>query len=171
PYHHFTFAQGFVYAPLPPVPFRPISPPHMAVFITNSSGAANVGLVRPGEIGDGPLLARQQAFWFNAYGVYIGCNNFEQPGCLYEISGYVYDATIRAEVLAYQRNIFVSGCPIYHGCPLTRVEFGHTLTGLTGFQIRAFHEGYQRIWYMDDLSLGWYDNSCAAGRLRAVSRR
>ncbi|PSK46475.1 hypothetical protein B9Z65_5443 [Elsinoe australis] len=173
PYHHFVFSQGYVYAPLPETPFQAVTPPHLAVFITNETGAPNVpspGFVRPGEIGAGARLS-DQAHWFNAYSAYLGCDNTDSPGCMYEISGYVYDRSSRAEILAYQSNVTVPACPTLHDCLLTFVDFPLDMRGLSGFQIRAFAGDQQRIWFMDELALGWWDNSCEAGQIRTRSRK
>ncbi|PNS14279.1 hypothetical protein CAC42_6792 [Sphaceloma murrayae] len=173
PYRHFQFSEGYVYAPLPETPFQAVTPPHLAVFITNQTGAANVpspGLVRPGELGAGLRLS-DQVYWFNAYSAYLGCDDTDSPGCLYEISGYVYDAPSRNEVLAYQSNITIPACASLGGCQLSFVDFPLDMRGLSGFQIRAFAGQDQRVWFMDELALGWWDNSCEAGQIRARSRR
>ncbi|KAF4554618.1 Hypothetical protein D9617_4g003730 [Elsinoe fawcettii] len=173
PYRHFQFSQGYAYAPLPETPFEAVSPPHLAVFITNETGAENVpspGFVRPGELGAG-RRASNQAYWFNAYSAYLGCDNTDSLGCMYEISGYVYDSLFRAEILAYQSNVTVPACPALENCLLTFVDFPLDMRGLSGFQIRAFVGEEQRIWFMDELALGWWDNSCEAGQIRARSRK
>jgi len=173
PYHHFTFSQGYVYAPLPKTPFQAVSPPHLAVFVTNSSGAPDVpssGFVRPGELGAGYRLS-QSAYWFNAYSAYLGCDYSNPTGCIYEVSGYIYDSASQTEVLAYQTNLTVPGCTKLMDCQLSFVEFPNDYQGLSGLQIRAFGREDQRIWFMDELALGWYDNTCSAGLLRSRSRR
>ncbi|KAF2227774.1 hypothetical protein BDZ85DRAFT_7493 [Elsinoe ampelina] len=172
PYRHFQFSEGYVYAPLPETPFRAVTPPHLAVFITKQTGAANIpspGFVRPGELGAG-ARASNQVYWFNAYSAYLGCDNTDSPGCMYEISGYVYDRSFRDEVLAYQSNVTVPACPALEDCDLTFVDFPLDMRGLSGLQIRAFAGEEQRIWFMDELALGWWDNSCEAGQTRARGR-
>ncbi|GAM85571.1 hypothetical protein ANO11243_035780 [Dothideomycetidae sp. 11243] len=117
-----------------------------------------------GEIGNFTIT-------FNAYGAYLGCDTKSHSGCVYEISGYVYDSTSDSEALAYQGNVTLLGCPELRNCALQYIKFDHGLRGVTGLQIRAFDATGQRIWFLDDLQLGWSDDSCAAGRVRAASRR
>ena len=157
-----------MYAPKPDEPYTPVSQPHLAMFITNSTGANNsvaTGYIRPGEIGADSLA--MEAFWFNVYSAYLGCDNSGPEGCRMELSGYTYTGFTDDELLAYQQNVTIPPCPSQKGCQLQRVDFPPIMRGLSGLQIRAFVGHEQRIWFMDNLALGWYDNSCEAGLQRA----
>lgn len=168
PYHRFYFSQGYVYAPKPDEPYVPVSQPHLAVFITNGTGSSNSvapGYIRPGEIEANNIAIR--AFWFDAYSAFLGCDNAGPQDCRMEFSGYTYTGFTDDEILTYQQNVTIPACPSQKGCQLQQVEFPVVMRGLSGLQIRAFVGDEQRIWFMDNLALGWYDTSCAAGMKRA----
>lgn len=170
PYHHFWFSLGFVYGPPPALPYTPISAPHLAVFLPNETGPSNDGnavSLRAGELGDG-IRASESAFWFNAYSAYLGCDDGGPEGCTMEISGYTYNTFVQAEVLTFQHNVSIPPCPGFVDCQLELVEFPD-YTGLSGLQMNALVDGAERIWFMDNLSLGWYNNTCAAGLQRQSS--
>ena len=172
PYHHFDFSEGYVYAPRPAEPYQPVSKPHLAVFLTNGTGASNAvtgGYIHPGEIGS--EVTAMDAFWFNAFSVYLGCDNAGPDVCRFEISGYTFTGFSEDEVLAYQQNATTSPCPSRKNCQLEQVIFPSEIKGLSGLQIRAFVGEEQRIWFMDNLELGWYNTSCAAGLQRAQAPR
>lgn len=53
-------------------------------------------------------------------------------------------------------------CPGLENCSLALVEFADGFRGLTGLQIIATVGNTRVDWYMDNLSLGWSNNTCAA---------
>lgn len=173
PYHHLTFSNGFVYIPPPTDPFPPVSAPPLIMFLTNETGPSNnpdAGLVRPGEISAG-VYSSNSAFWFNAYSAYLACDNSGPDDCTMSISGYTYlTGTDNDETLAYQHNVTILPCPGYKDCHLQKVDFPPMFKGLSGLQIQAYVGGEQKMWFMDDLSMGWSNNTCAAGLLRQRSR-
>jgi len=155
---------------LPKEPFQPVSQPHLAVFITNGTGASEnvpTGYIRPGEIGAESIAV--DAFWFNAYSAHLGCDNAGPENCRMEISGYTYTGFTDDEMLTYQTNVTIPPCPGLQNCQLHHVGFPAVMKGMSGFQIRAFVGEEQRIWFMDNLALGWYNDSCEAALQRAKS--
>lgn len=172
PYHHMYFSNGYVYLPPPREPFSPISEPRLIMFLTNETGPSNnpnAGGQRPGEIGAGDR-ASESAYWFNAYSAYLGCDNEGPDDCTMQISGYVWQSGTQDDVLAFRQNISLPACPDYQNCKLQQVEFNKNMVGLSGIQIQAFVKDEQRMWFMDDLAMGWYNNTCEAGLLRMMSR-
>lgn len=135
---------------------------------TETNGSPGAGLERPGEIGTGPRAA-STAFWFNAYSAYLGCDNSGPTNCDMEMTGYVYDAATKAETVAAQQTVSVPPCPGFVGCSLTLVDFTNEFVGLSGIQFRAIVNATERVFFLDDLNMGWYDNSCTAGLLRQQS--
>lgn len=125
--------------------------------------------MRPGELGAGDR-ASESAFWFNAYSAYLGCDNQGPEDCEMVINGFTYQDFSQEEVLTYQQNATIPACTAMQDCKLQLVEFAKVMTGLTGLQITAFVGGAKRIWFMDNLSMGWYNNTCAAGLLRQRSQ-
>ena len=116
------------------------------------------------------LRGSSSVFWFNAYSAYLGCDNAGPDVCTMQVTGYVWQASSRGEVPAFHQNVTLPACPGYKDCKLQKVEFARSMVGLSGIQIQAFVRGEQRMWYMDDLAMGWYNNTCAAGLLRLQSR-
>lgn len=173
PYHHFTFNEGYVYAPDPKVPYEPVSPPHVAVFVGNGTGMratqARKHTIEDGEFADGPYES-SSAFWFDAFSGWFGCDNEGPEECTLVMSAYTYDAEKDDEVLASQKNATVEGCPGFKDCKLKKIDFPEDFKGLSGLQIQAFTGQEERMFFMDSLSMKWSDNSCAAGLTRQRSR-
>lgn len=177
PYHHLFFSNGYAFAPPPSAPFKPITPPHMAVFLPNASsqdiGSPSAAGARPGELGAGPR-AYMSAYWFNIDSAYIGCDNGGPAGCLVEFVGFEYDATgstQTAEKIAATHSQTLSGCPGFKNCTLARISLPATFTALSGLQIRATVSNAPVLFWLDNLSMGWYNNTCEAGLLRQMSRK
>lgn len=172
PYHHFFFSNGFLYAPPPSEPFKPVSEPRLVVFLPNDTGASEelvTGSVRPGEIGAGDR-ASASAFWFNAESAFLGCDNKGPEPCVMTISAFSYDKSSTNEILKHQQNVTIPACLATDDCSLQHVDFDAEMTALSGIEIRAFVGVSQRIWFMDNLAMSWYNNTCAAGLLRQESR-
>ncbi|GAB7357138.1 hypothetical protein MBLNU459_g7933t1 [Dothideomycetes sp. NU459] len=172
PYHHLFFSNGFVYIPPPTDPFPPISPPRLIMFLTNDTGptsSTDAGLEQSGEIGTGDR-ASSSAFWFNTYSAYLGCDNEGPDPCIMQISGFVWQASSNTEISAYQQNVTIPACPGLVDCRLRQTSFSSAMTGLSGIRIQALVGDEKRAWYMDNLAMGWYNNTCSAGLLRQMSR-
>ena len=110
------------------------------------------------------------AFWFNAYEADLGCDNEGPNSCFMRISGYQWDERRQNDVMATQQIAIIPPCNQTAGCELTPVIFQDTFRQLTAIKIEAYAGGSARNWYMDDLSLGWWNNTCAAGLRRLESR-
>jgi len=164
PYNHLTFSNGYVYAPSPSEPFVPASSPHLAVFLGNASGVT-ARSTKPGEIADGPYEA-MSAFWFNATSAFLGCDNAGPNDCTMVMSGYTWSQSNGSEVLSYSQNATLPPCPSLKNCQLGQVFFPTSFTGLSGLQIQAFVGNDQRMFFMDNLALGWYNETCEAGLTR-----
>ena len=173
PYHHFAFSDGYVYAPDPKVPFEPISQPHLAVFLGNGTGMkasqSHAHTIEDGEFADGPYEA-STSFWFDAYSAWLGCDNEGPEVCTLVMSAYTYSSEEGDEVLAYQKNATIPGCPGFKDCKLQKVEFPDTFKGLSGLQIQAFVGEEERMFFMDDVAMHWTENSCIAGLTRQRAR-
>jgi len=175
PYHHLFFSNGYAYVSDARQPFEPESLPHLAVFmpnLTNSDiGSPNAAGVYPGGIGAGPRRDND-AYWFDAFSAYLGCDN-EGPGdCTVTITGYSYDEATDLETQVVQQNATIPPCPGFMNCELSPVEFSFDFWGLSGIQFEAYINGsVPRIFLLDNLSMGWYNNTCEAGLLRIRSRK
>lgn len=141
------------------------------MFLTNETGptsSVDAGGELAGEIGAGDR-ASESAFWFNAYSAYVGCENEGPEVCTFEVSGYTYNGGLK-ETLTYQQNHTIAGCPGYKNCQLEKIMFPESMVGLSGVRFQAFVGDEKRVWFMDNLALGWYNNTCAAGLLRSESQ-
>ncbi|KAG9837134.1 hypothetical protein KCU77_g11359, partial [Aureobasidium melanogenum] len=172
PYHHMYFSDGFVYAPPPSMPFLPISPPHLVMFVANETGDNhnhNEGGQLSGEIGAG-IRRSSSAFWFNAYSAYLGCDNHSADQCKLQITGLVYHEETKSEVAAFHQTVFLAPCLLPDHCELKQVHFDLSMKALSGLSIEASVNDGPVSWFMDNLALGWSNNTCAAGLLREESQ-
>ena len=173
PYWHLTWSDGYVYAPQPNEPYTSISPPHLAVFLADGTGkrvggAQSGNFSKPGEISDGPREAIS-AFWFDAYSAWFGCDNRGPEDCTLTFSAFSWSPKDKTEVLIDKSTSKIEPCNKSRSCGLSLVEFPSTFKSLSGLQIQAYVGEEERMFFMDDLSLNWSNNTCAAGLLRQSS--
>ena len=151
----------------PTDPFPPKSPLQLGVYRGNSSngkGSLDAGLEMVGGIGAGPR-ANLNAYWIDAYSAWLGCANGGPGSCTLEINGY----TNGEESASISQTVVQPPCPGLKNCSLAMVEFEPGFRSLTTLQIVA-RVGLTTVdWYMDDLSLGWSNTSCAAQIVRSSS--
>jgi len=171
PYHHLFYANGFAYVPDKWEPYAAISQPNIALFLPLGGSllpnSAFAGTLLPGELGAGPR-ASVDAYWFNAYSGYFGCALNGITPCSLRVYGYRYHGALGREVLVAEQEFTLPACPGYVHCRLTRVTLGAGFEGLSGIQFKAFtqHLGIPQMFMMDNVQLGWWNNSCSAGILR-----
>lgn len=166
------FSDGFVYAPPPSMPFLPVSPPHLVMFVANDTGDNDNHNERgqvSGEIGAG-IRRSSSAFWFNAYSAYLGCDNHSADQCKLQITGQVYHEETKSEVAAFHHTVFLSPCLLPDHCELKQVHFDLSMKALSSLRIEASVNDGPVSWFMDNLALGWSNNTCAAGLLREESQ-
>ncbi|KAK5684171.1 hypothetical protein LTS10_004035 [Elasticomyces elasticus] len=164
PYHHLTFSDGYVYAPQPSEPYLPSSEPHLAVFLANGTGVTARSM-QPGEIGDGPYESNS-AFWFAAFSAMMGCDNTGPDPCTIVFTGYTYSAAANDEIATYTQNATLAPCPALNNCPLQPVSFPTSFRSLSGVRMQAFVGNEERMFFLDDMELGWSNNTCQAGMTR-----
>jgi hypothetical protein len=163
------FSDGFVYAPPPSLPFLPISPPRLVMFVANETNNHNEGGQLPGEIGAGRRRS-SSAFWFDAHSAYLGCDNPSAYQCELEITGLVYHEKTKSEVAAFHQTLSILPCHLPNNCELQQVHFDLSMKELSGIRIQA-SANYEPVnWFMDNLTLGWSNNTRAAGLLRESSQ-
>ena len=167
PYRKLYWEGHFGYVPPPTDPFPPHSPPQLAVY--QGVGLAinpslDAGLEFTGELGAGPRAA-DSAYWIDAYSAWLGCANSGPHYCHIEVRGYAYGTTMSIATQFFDQ----PPCPGLKNCSLALVEFASGFSGLSGLQIIATVADKPVTWYMDDLSLGWSNNTCAAQLERSSS--
>ncbi|GAB7365796.1 hypothetical protein MBLNU230_g7129t1 [Neophaeotheca triangularis] len=173
PYHHLAFSNGYVYSPAPEEPFVPRSEPHLLVFLANETADPSTGAggsIRHGEIG-GARSDDDPAFWFNAYRAWLGCDNAGPDDCTLVMTAYGWDGASQAEQTVGTTNVTLAPCETMANCQLQSVEFPSGWDNLSGLQIRAFVENEERMFFMDDLDMGWSNNTCEAGLARMRGSR
>ncbi|OCK83731.1 hypothetical protein K432DRAFT_346567 [Lepidopterella palustris CBS 459.81] len=174
PYHHLFYANGYAYVAPGFEPYPPASAPNVVMFFPSTSPLPNeplAGDVLPGEIGAGPR-APVNAYWFDVYSTFLGCDDEGPTDCTIQATGYRYDAATGKEVIAAQENSTIPTCPGFKDCHLTPVTFSDQFRNLSGIQFEAFINGTgPRIFMMDSLAMGWVNNTCSAGILRIGNRK
>jgi hypothetical protein len=106
-------------------------------------------------------------FRFNMYGASMGCDS-TGPGCQFSFAGYNLDSAGN-EVLVATQTIVVPACPALKNCQLSIVDLDNQFINLALIRINATVASQPKIWWMDDLRLGWYNNSCATGICRQTA--
>lgn len=121
-----------------------------------------------GEFGAGPRFA-ESAYWIDAYGAAMGCDNKGPENCVVTFTGFVYSNSSNAEVVKTSTNVTIPPCPGLKNCILHPVTIGAGFTNLSGLRIEAKVAGKPVIWFMDNVQLAWSNNTCAAGLERLQS--
>ncbi|TGO57413.1 hypothetical protein BELL_1347g00010 [Botrytis elliptica] len=173
PYHQFLFSDGFTVIPPPKrLPFLPSSKPLLLEFTPNFQANSSDRKTGPntadhsfsGQIGSGDER-HTGCFNFNLYGASLGCDS-TGPSCDFTFTGYKYDEASQQTSQVTQQIIHVPACPELANCVLTTVDLEPSFRDLTHFVMNATVAGEPKLWWMDDLRLGWSDNSCAMGLCR-----
>lgn len=155
--------------PPPTDPFPPISPPQLAIYradnTTNVDGSPDAGGESIGEFGAGPRSS-ESAYRIDAFSAYLGCANAGPEDCIIMINGYEPTHSTRTVF----QTVTQSPCPGLKNCKLAHVQFDAGFRNLSGIQILAAVNRRPVTWYMDDLQLGWSNNTCAAATERASAQ-
>ena len=169
PYHHLFYSNGYGYVapPNPNEPYAAGSQPNLCIFdpklASSNFGTPDSNGVYPGEIGAG-RRSSIDAYWFNTTSAEMGCDG---EACMMMITGFKWDAAHQQEAIFAQQNASIPACKSKRDCKLALVEFESAFAGLTGIQFEALvNDTVRSIFVMDNLKLGWYNNTCAAGNLR-----
>ena len=162
--------------PPPNEPFPPQNGAHLAEYVPSSAtdnGSPDAGDVPFGAFGAGPHNYND-AYWFNAYSAYIGCDNgATDPSivCDFVVTYYNYDATSKQDYVVNTEHFPQAPCPNFENCKLTQIFFDpHYQNGLSALSFYAVVQGKEVIFWIDSISLSWYNNTCAAG-LERISNR
>lgn len=172
PYHQFDFSDGFTVVPPPKDPYRPLSPPLLLQFVPNyningtnpSAGPDTNELGYTGQISDGDH-ALTGCFLFNVYGGAFGCDS-DGPPCDFTFSGYQHNVTTGNDTLIAIQDFAVPACPPLSNCALASITLDDAFHNLTDVRINVTVASVPKMWWMDNLSLGWTDNSCQTGLCR-----
>lgn len=172
PYHQFDFSDGFTVVPPPTDPYLPPSKPLLLEFIPNfnmngsnpHAGPNTIEGGYSGQISDGDF-GLTGCFLFNMYGASFGCDS-KGPACDFTFVGYRTDAATGNETVIAKEDYSIAACPSLKNCALTPIQLDPVFSNMTGVRINVTVASQPKIWWMDDLRLGWFDNSCATGMCR-----
>ncbi|KAF8855406.1 hypothetical protein BDZ45DRAFT_676177 [Acephala macrosclerotiorum] len=173
PYHQFDFSDGWVIVPPPTDPYLPSSPPLLTEFIpnfnlttsTSQSGPNSAEFGYSGDIGSADH-GSLGCFSFNVYGASFGCDS-TGPDCVFSFTGFRYENGVATSVVS--ENSAITACPALANCDLVPITLSPAFQDLDVIRINVTVAGEPKIWWMDDLKLGWTDNSCSAGMCRSGS--
>lgn len=128
-----------------------------------------IGTQDTAEIGVGPNAANP-CFRFNFYSANVGCAaQGTEQWCEFEVSGYTYgESTAKEKSIAWSEIKRVPACPNFphESCHLTPIQFDG-YTNLTSVLIKLHVGSELRVWWGDDIKVGWTENSCEAATCRA----
>ncbi|KAI1763683.1 hypothetical protein GGR53DRAFT_357279 [Hypoxylon sp. FL1150] len=169
PYHRFYFSQGFSVLPPPPAPYDPSSGNLMLQFTPGSllNQSDSDASSDSATISVGPQTS-SVCFPFNLYSFSLGCDSRDAP-CVFNITGLRFDHQSQQETEVAWETAEVEACTKEIGCKLVPVK----LTGfekLTSFRITLKVNDKVRMWWADDLALGWSDNQCEKAVCRSKVR-
>ena len=141
------------------------------MFVNNASanalenGTQELGAEGIGEFGAGPRYA-ESAYWIDVYSAYLGCNNSGPANCKISFNGYVYEPNFGNIVLDALQVVYQPPCAGLSDCTLVQHNLNDEFRSLVGLQVVATVDNVPVSYFMDDLKVGWSNNSCAAGKLR-----
>jgi hypothetical protein len=177
PYDKFDWSNGFVVVPPPTDPYLPESAPNLLEFIPNFnvSGTDVNGPHGPNTrefdySGDfaGADRGVTGCFHFNFYGAALGCDS-RGPDCDFTFTGFHLDPATGKEVPFTSQDLSVPACPPLVNCVLSPVTLDDSFQNLTKIRMNVTVASQPKIWWMDDVSMGWFDNSCAKGLCRQTA--
>ncbi|TLS23194.1 uncharacterized protein PpBr36_06603 [Pyricularia pennisetigena] len=163
PYHRLYFSDGFSIVPPPNQTHNPSSGNNMTMWSPPNSSVETVG-----QIGFGPL-SENGCFRFNPLSFDLGCNTTETY-CRFNISGIRYDAILDQEQQVSQFEVSFPSCSAnnFTNCSLTTVDLSrYNLTDLTSITFDNIGNS-SRVWFGDDFEFTWTNDTCEAGRCRAL---
>jgi len=117
-----------------------------------------------GQISDGDH-GLTGCFTFNMYGAAFGCNSTGPP-CDFTFSGLHYDVATGTTTKVASQVVSIPACPALTRCQLAPIVLDDTFVDLNAIQIKAATAGTPLGWWMDNLQLGWFNNSCNTGLCR-----
>ncbi len=119
-----------------------------------------------GEFGAGDNQIHP-CYKLKAYGASLGCDS-TGPNCDWQITAVKYNPVTLSSEEVHTQFISTPACPGLARCPLVPLTFDGGFQDLSAIRINVTVAGLEKIWWMDDIRMGWYDNSCAAGNCRLI---
>lgn len=115
------------------------------------------------------------AYWFNITAAYVQCDFSEVPEdqteCTFTATPWRYDPVSQTDHVDGEAQSWTQKRCLAEPCRLNRIEFGGQFNGLSEISFYGVIAGKTVDFYMDSLSMQWYNNTCEAGLMRQSSRR
>jgi collagen type III alpha len=143
-------------------PYIPTSGSQLVQFVPSGAMAQPpVGSQDTAQIGLGDKT-RDPCFRWNFYGFNIGCDSHPaEVFCEFIVSGYQYSSLYGFEVRVVSQTVWVPTCSGTNGCGLSYQTLSN-FDNLTSILVSTLVNGEPRVWWMDDMRMGWTNNSCEA---------
>jgi hypothetical protein len=177
PYRHFYWGAGWSFVPPPRDPFPAHSGSRLAQFVQspkfNHTGSPDAGLLEPSAFGCGPRNYNNN-YWFNARSAWVGCDNNATSSfstCDFVATGYQWDNATQAEKVAVTQHFTIPPCPDFKNCHLRPINFNYQFYRLSRLSFYANVKGQIKSFWVDDIGLSWFNNTCEAGLARIGSRK
>ena len=167
PYHRFYYSGGFTILSPRATRFKPSSGDSMVQFTPSSiSNTAQPGVAPDmADISVGPQQLRD-CFSFNFTKVDLGCDSKEAP-CLFTFNGFKYDRLKQTVTKVTSQTSSVPACLEAMNCSLTPVSFSG-FDDITSITVEAQADGEPVIWWADDFTFGWFEDSCESRVCRST---
>jgi hypothetical protein len=133
----------------------PLSGPNSAQF----GWSGDIGNADHGALG---------CFSFNVYGASFGCDS-TGPDCVFAFTGYKYSNATGLPTSIASETASISACPALKDCQLSPINLDSTFQNLDIIRINVTVAGQPKMWWMDNLRMGWTDNSCSSGLCRQMA--
>jgi hypothetical protein len=86
-------------------------------------------------------------------------------------TAYQWNNDTQSEIVVATQHFSIPPCPNFQGCQLTEITFNYLFYKLTTLSFYANVQGLISIFWLDSLSMNWYNNTCEAGLARISSRK
>lgn len=175
PWRHFWWGAFWTYAPPPVQAYPPQDGTHLAKCNPSNNnillGSPNAGDVPADGFGAGPRFYTD-TYWFNAHSAYVAFDNpTSDPRTVCEFNATAWKSDGFKEYIFESHPYLIAPCANNMTCHLQEITFPGDWNNLTTLNFTATVAGETRGFYLDALSLGWSNNSCAAGLTRVNSRK
>lgn len=166
PYRRFYYSGGFTVISAPEAPFTPSSGNLMLQFTPSSISNASKSVLHPdtADISVGPQKL-SNCFSFNFTKVSLGCDS-RVVACSFTVAGFAYDRVKLQTVEVTSHTFSVPACKRMEKCTLATINVSG-FDNLTSITIKEEVNGKPTIWWADDFTFSWFDNTCESGICRS----
>ena len=105
-----------------------------------------------------------ECYKFDWYSMRVGCESDSTP-CEFNVAGYRWNASEGVQDMIVSKEFVVPACSAPQYCPLSVIT-GEGFENITSIFVQSTINGNAAAWWLDDLEMGWTDNSCEASTCR-----